>query len=138
MSSATVKVEFPVGSRARVNSPKWPGVWTVASHGPANTVLRPADGGRGLRVPHSMLLHEDAAPVVVTADTYRLFDLGAFVEVQHGKWQGVYVVIKDDGGDRVNIAAVGGDGGRYVRIMRSSLRAVDVTWSVDSDLDVAR
>jgi hypothetical protein len=42
-----------------------------------------------------------------------------------GRYAGLYVVIADKGGDKVNIAKLGGDGGRYVRATRHGLIKVD-------------
>lgn len=52
---------------------------------------------------------------------------GEFRPHQHGQVRGLYVVIADSGTDRVNVAKLGGDGGRYVRTTsvlspRSTLR----------------
>ena len=38
------------------------------------------------------------------------------------KFPGVYVVIKDDGGPRLNVAKLGGDGDKYVRAARSQVQ----------------
>jgi hypothetical protein len=115
---------FGVGDKVSVSDPKFPGVWIVRSRGPVNTVLDPDGGGRGLRVPHYMLRAPDAA--AVPAAPRVIYHAGEFVRVAHGRFAGLYVVIKDDGRDKVNLARPGGDGGRYVRMPRGGVVRVEV------------
>lgn len=119
---------FKKGDRVRVNHPKYPGVWTVDRVGPVNAVLRPEGGvGNLLRCPQSLLLDTDAPPTVTAAEWSgtRFFDLGEIVRIPSGEFAGTYVVTRDTGGDKVNVALLGGDGGRYVRALRGSLVKVD-------------
>lgn len=116
-----------IGDKVSVNDPKYPGVWTVKSLGPKNATLLPDDGGRGLRAPYGMLTEPGTAPTLpapVTASD--LFDLGAIIRIDSGKWRGDWVVIKDDGGDKVNLARLGGGGGRYLRHTRHGLTKVSL------------
>jgi len=122
MSTTTTR---KIGDKVSVNLPKYPGVWTIKSQGPVNTVLIPAGGGRGLRVPHYLLtdpVDEDAAPQPTKIEW---FSEGEIVRITYGKFAGIYVVISDKGADRVNVAKLGGDGGRYVRMPRTGLVKVD-------------
>jgi hypothetical protein len=112
-----------------VDSQKYPGVWIVESNGPKNAALKPVNGGRGLRCPHSMLRPDDGkgpiiAPVV-------MFALGETVTIGE-RWPGIYIVIKDDGGPRLNVALLGGDDNRYVRAARSQVKRISVDAKVVS------
>jgi hypothetical protein len=112
-----------VGTRVRVDSQKYPGVWIVQSNGPKNATLKPEGGGRGLRCPHSMIRPDDGTgPVVVPVE---MFALGETVTIGD-RWAGIYVVIKDDGGIRLNVAKLGGDGDKYVRAARSQVKRIAV------------
>lgn len=115
-----------VGDRVSIDHPKYPGVWILKSIAKVNVTLEPENGGRGLRVPASMLLDAGASPTmpdrVTAADIYAE---GTFVRIPSGKFAGVWVVISDKGADRLNVAKLGGDGGRYVRITRRGLTKVD-------------
>jgi len=120
-----------IGDKVSIDDPKYPGVWTVKNLGPKNATLTPDHGGRGLRAPYFLLTDPVEATtttdggVTVTAvplPTY--FAEGEIVRIE-GKFAGVYVVIKDDGRDKVNVAKLGGDGGRYVRITKRAVTKVD-------------
>jgi hypothetical protein len=114
---------YPIGAKVRVDSQKYPGVWIVQSNGPKNATLKPEDGGRGLRCPHAMLRADDGKGP--TATPVEMFALGETVTLG-ARFPGIYVVIKDDGGPRLNAAVLGGDGDRYVRAARSQVRRIDV------------
>lgn len=111
-----------VGDRVTVAHDKWPGVWIVEKVNAVTVMLEPEGGGRRLRVPHSLLRDPDAAP-----EPLRFYHPGEFVRVAEGRFAGLYVVLKDDGGDKVNLARLGGDQGRYVRTVRSVVQPVDTT-----------
>lgn len=111
-----------VGDQVSIDHPKYPGVWIIKSMGPVNAVVEPAEGGRGLRVPHAMLLFPGAAPTVVPNIHYVP---GELVRIVEGRFAGLYVVIADKNGDKVNLARLGGDGGRYVRSVRRGLVKID-------------
>lgn len=113
--------EFAVGDRVRVTHDRYPGVWIVEKKNPTTTLLAPEGGGRGLKVPHSLLRDPDAAE-----PTTRYFHPGEVVRLS-GRFAGTYVVIRDDGSDKVNVALVGGDGGRYVRSLRALVEPVAAT-----------
>lgn len=125
----SVTTTHKVGDKVTVDDPKFPGVWTVKSIGPKNTVVTPDAGGRGLRAPHWMIKAYDAtaaAQVTVVPFVEKVFfDAGEIVRIPEGKFAGLYVVIADKGLDRVNVAKIGGDGGRYVRAGRRNLVKVD-------------
>jgi hypothetical protein len=124
----TTDLKRPVGSEVGVDDPKFPGVWIVRSNGPVNATVVPKDGGRGLRCPHYMLTD----PPVVTAnglaavtvvDMPVLYGLGEVVRCASPKWPGLWVVIADKGGDKVNLAKLGseGDGTGYLRMPRRGI-----------------
>ena len=117
-------MQFPPGTKVRVDSPRYPGVWIVKSNGPKNATLAPVDGGRGLRCPHSWVRLDDGAPY--TPPPMESFCLGETVLIGGGRFPGVYVVVKDAGGERLNVAKLGGDGDRYVRAVRSQLQRITV------------
>jgi hypothetical protein len=114
-----------VGDKVTVDDPKFPGVWTVKSLGPKNASLTPDHGGRGLRAPYYMLSDAVEGAVTVTAVPLPAYFAEGEIVRLSGKFAGVYVVIKDGGADRVNVAKLGGDGGRYVRIDKRSVTKVD-------------
>jgi hypothetical protein len=115
-----------VGDKVTVNDRKFPGVWTVTGLGPKNATLTPDHGGRGLRAPYYMLSDAVEGDVTVTAVPLpAYFAEGEIVRLNGGKFAGIYVVIKDSGADRVNVAKLGGDGGRYVRADKRSVTKVD-------------
>lgn len=106
-----------VGDRVMItNQAKFPGVWIIQKISTVNTVLVPENGGRGLRCPHYMVTDvTDAPAVTVTAvPLQEYFTPGELVRITSGKFAGLYVVLADKG-ERVNVALLGGDGGRYVR-----------------------
>ena len=114
-------MQYPVGTKVRVDSTKYPGVWIVESNGPKNASLKPEGGGRGLRCPHSMVLPDNGeGPAVAPVE---MFSLGETVTIG-SKFPGVFVVIRDDGGPRLNVAKLGGDNDRYVRAARSQVRRI--------------
>ena len=114
-------MQYPIGTKVQVTDPKFPGVWIVESNGPKNATLRPEGGGRGLRCPHTMVIRDDGkGPVVVPVE---MFSVGETVKIGP-RFPGVYVVIKDAGGPRLNVAKLGGDGDKYVRAARSQVQRV--------------
>lgn len=116
-------MQYPVGTKVRIDSQKYPGVWTVESNGPKNATLKPEGGGRGLRCPHAMVRPGDGkGPVVVPV---QMFAMGETVTIGD-RFPGIWVVIKDDGGVRLNVAKLGGDGDKYVRAARSQVRPIAV------------
>lgn len=117
-----------VGDKVSVDHPKYPGVWTIKSQGPVNSTLEPVNGGRSLRCPHTMLTDPATATATATVTAVPipvLYNPGELVRVPSGKWAGLYVVIADRGGDRVNLTKLGGDQGRYLRIDKRGLVRVD-------------
>jgi hypothetical protein len=111
-----------IGDKVSIDHPKYPGVWVVESVGPVNTVVVSEDAARRMRVPHTMLLNPGATPPV---NPTVIYNPGELVRITSGKWAGLWVVIADKGGDKVNLAKLGGDGGRYLRAMRHGLVKVD-------------
>ena len=112
-----------VGEKVSINDPKFPGIWTVKSIGPVNAVLIPEGGGRGLRCPHWMVT-DPGAPVAQPTVIEKHYVPGELVRVEVGKYPGLYTVIADKG-SKINIALLGGDGGRYVRASRTMLIPVE-------------
>lgn len=128
MSVTITTHDFKVGDKVTVGLAKFPGVWTVKNLGPVNATLTPADGGRGLRAPYYLLTavtDDPGAIPVVEPPTTTLFSEGEIVTVPGSKWTGLYVVIKDAGAERINLAKLGGDNGRYLRITRGAVSKVD-------------
>lgn len=112
-----------VGDKVSVDDPKFPGVWTIKNLGPKNATLTPDHGGRGLRAPYYLLTDPVEAGTTVPLPAY--FAEGEIVRITEGRFAGLYVVIKDNGADRVNVAKLGGDNGRYVRISKRAVTRVD-------------
>ena len=126
-TTTKTRSDVKIGDKVGVDDPKYPGVWTVTNLGPKNATLTPDNGGRGLRAPYFLLTDAPSTDgVTVTAvPLVTLFSEGEIVRIDEGRFAGVYVVIKDAGADRVNVAKLGGDGGRYVRISRRALTKLD-------------
>lgn len=130
MSTTTTTSTRKVGDKVSIDDPKYPGVWTIKNLGPKNATLEPDHGGRGLRAPYFLLVDPVEATTTVGGVTVTSVPLptyfaeGEIVRID-GKYAGVYVVIKDDGRDKVNLAKLGGDGGRYVRIAKRAVTKVD-------------
>lgn len=110
--------EYKVGDRVSVMDDRYPGMWVVKSMGPVNAVLAREQGGNGVRAPHYMVgpVTEETKAVVPG----EFYELGELVEIHTGRYAGLYAVIADKGA-KVNLAKLGGDGGRYVRMPKSSL-----------------
>lgn len=122
----TAPTKRRVGERVSVNHPKYPGVWIVSSNGPVNATLTPEAGGRGLRVPHTMLIDAGEQPrVPEPTSVSQLLSPGELMRVPTGRYSGLYVVIADRGADKVNLARLGGENGRYLRISRYGLVKVN-------------
>lgn len=113
-----------VGQSVSVNDPQFPGVWKVKSVGPVNALLEPITGGRGLRAPKDMLIPPTNEPL--KAQEFVYFTPGEIVEIGTGKYKGTYIVLADKGA-KVNVALLGGDGGRYVRAGKAQLKKVNLT-----------
>ena len=111
------------GEKVSIDHPRFPGVWVVDRIGPKNTVVKREGGGQAVRVPHYLLT--DPTGDTIPSRDERFYDPGNLVRILAGKYAGLYVVVKDNGGDMVNVAKLGGDGGRYVRAMRRGLQPVD-------------
>jgi hypothetical protein len=120
----TLTARRAVGDKVSIDDPKFPGVWTIKNLGPVNATLVPDHGGRGLRAPHYLLTDPVDAATVVAVPLPTYFAEGEVVRIE-GKYAGLYVVIKDNGSDKVNLAKLGGDGGRYVRIAKRGVTKVD-------------
>ena len=123
----TTRAELGYGQRVVVNDSRFPGVWLIKNFGPKNATLEPEGGGRGLRAPYYLLspAPTDGSGITVTAvPLQEYFAAGELVRINDGRFAGIYVVIKDSG-DRVNVAKLGGDGGRYVRAYKRGVSRVD-------------
>ena len=123
---------FKIGDKVAVNHPKYPGLWVVEKMGPVNSTLTPVAGGRGLLAPHTLLRSPDDPGVRHTLEPLlamppqEYFTPGEFVRIGSGKFAGLYMVLADKG-ERVNVVEPGGNGGRYVRALKSSLTKVPVS-----------
>jgi len=106
-------VRRAIGDTVIVDDLKYPGRWTIKSMGPVNATLIPEGGGRGLRAPHYLLLDPTDASAAATAPT-TYYQPGEIVRITTGRYAGTYTVLADKV-KHVNVARLGGDGGRYVR-----------------------
>lgn len=129
--NTTASPKRPVGSEVGIDSPNFPGVWIVESNGPVNATLTRKGGGRKVRCPHYALTDppvEGGVPgstvQAIPVEDKRIYSLGEFVRINDGKYAGLWVVVKDDGRDKVNLAKPGGDGDRYLRAARRGLTPV--------------
>jgi hypothetical protein len=114
------------GEKVGVDHAKYPGVWVVKKVNPVNVVLEPEGGGRPLRCHPSLLTDPPKPGAVVTAvPVAEYYNPGELIRITSGRYAGLYVVIADKGGDKVNLAKLGGDGGRYLRAIRVGLVKVD-------------
>lgn len=113
-----------VGEKVSVNLDRYPGVWVVVNNGPKNATLEPVNGGRKLRCPYSLLTDPVEGAKVPMPE---LFAEGELVRINDGKFAGLWVVIKDDGGNKVNLAKLGGDNGRYLRTTKRGLVRIDIS-----------
>jgi len=116
VAAAPTPVRRAIGDTVVIDDPKYPGRWTIKSLGPVNATLIPEGGGRGLRAPHYLLLDAADTPAVATPPT-TYYQPGEIVRITTGKYAGTYTVLADKG-RHVNVALLGGDGGRYVRAPR--------------------
>lgn len=111
---------FAVGNRVICNPDETPAqfhgtVWIVERVMKVNVVLRPVDGGRGLRIHPSALLHAPAGTTTTPSSTtvaYRPpLSVAAVVTVASPRWKGtddLYVVLNDNG-DTLRLALLGGN-----------------------------
>lgn len=116
-----------VGDKVTIDDPKFPGIWTIKSIGPKNTVVIPENGGRGLRAPHWMIKDVTDEVTVTAVPLPEYYTPGELVRITEGRYVGLYVVLADKG-EKVNLVLLGGDNGRYVRMPKrnGSLVKVDV------------
>jgi hypothetical protein len=122
--AAPAPVRRAIGDTVVLNDPKYPGRWTIKSMGPVNATLIPESGGRGLRAPHYLLLDPTDTPAAATAPT-TYYQPGEIVRITTGRYAGTYTVLADKV-KHVNVALLGGDGGRYVRAPRVWLTRIAV------------
>ena len=115
-----------VGSKVSVDHPDHPGVFTVKSNGPANAKLEPVGGGRILVAPHYLLTDPVEGATVTAVPLPEFYNEGELVRIAGGKFEGLWVVIKDGGRDKVNLARLGGDNGRYLRATKRGLVRVPI------------
>ncbi len=108
-----------VGQKVSISDRKYPGIWTVKSVGPVNAVVEIE--GRSLRCPKELLLAPSTDPVASTPKVY--YQPGEIVRINSGRFAGIYAVLADKG-QRVNVAKIGGDSGRYVRIPHASITKI--------------
>ena len=130
MSTTTTTTTRKAGDRVSIDDPKFPGVWTIKSIGPKNTVVVPEAGGRGLRAPHYLIIYpvEGDSPSFPEAAPFVPFYAGEVVTVVGfgGKYEGDHYVVLTDKGEKINVAKLGGDSDRYLRVGRRSLVKVDL------------
>ncbi len=97
-----------------------------------NVVVEPVDGGRPMRIHPDYLLpapDDTTATAGVAVPYLAPLDPGAVVTVAGPGWKQpagqLYVVLRDNGDDRLSIAKLGGDNGRYWRVRRAGLTVID-------------
>lgn len=156
MTVTTAVRPFKPGDRVHVD-PQYPGAprsvlgrtFVVKKVNPKNVSCESTDGGRGINYPKDSLVLGDAergtgapgSPVIgVPFVMPEFFGLGEIVTLKR-PMPGTpadlpYVVIKDDGRDRVNVALVGNNDGRYVRAGRTGLVKRDREWLATRLLDL--
>jgi len=111
-------------------------VFTVAKVNPRNLRCTADDGGRGINFPASILLPATEENVAKSNAPrpyvpVEFFTTGEIVTVKTAGKIPVdqpMVVLKHDGGDKVNITQLGGDGDRYWRWPAKSLIKRDLEW----------
>lgn len=133
---------FAVGDRVICNpaetSARYHGtIWTVERILPVNVVLRPVDGGRGLRIHPSALLPAPtgATTTAVVVPYIPPLSVGAVVTVSSPRWKGtdnLYVVIGDNT-DTLRLAVLGGDNDQvWSKVPRGWVTEVDRTALLDA------
>ena len=124
-----LRTPFKPGDRVTVASSKFPGVWTVDRLMKVN--LKVTQGTRRLNVAPGYLTKVTGDAGDLEPDLgvpfHDILAPGEVVTVD--RKPGYWVVLKDNG-DRVNVALVGGDGGRYWRVPRPAVTVVKVTVTV--------
>ncbi len=134
--------EFAVGDKVVIDPEFAPAalrgiVFEVTKVNPKNVHAKRADGvlGRGIDYP-KYALQPFTGQVVTTVPIPTLFDIGEVVTLKNA-WKAItvetpLVVLKDDGGDKVNVCRLGGEGGRYIRMHRGGLVKRDLRWLADA------
>ncbi len=117
-STATRKVGDVVG----VSDPKFPGRWTVVKVNP--TTYKLEQPGRRLTAHHAFVT--DAPAESETVDIPEPFSPGEIVRARRSQRMGdhLYVVLQDRL-DKVKVARLGGDAGRYWTVPAGVLDRVD-------------
>jgi hypothetical protein len=119
---------FKVGDRVVIADPKFSGIWIVRKVNPAKYLLDPEGGGRGLNAPHSIVTAapaDGAAPEPYNPYARSTLHPGTLVRFDSPKVeQGSLFVVIADKFDKVNIALLGGDDGRYWRALPQNLTVV--------------
>lgn len=134
--SEDVSTRLAVGMLVTASDPRTPGLFKIVNRGPKNWTITPvnADGtarpGKGARFPAYVLTEvtDPAAAATTTAVgiPYVPRQIDVFwpgTIVRFGRDNQLYVVIADKG-DKVNIARLGGDDGRYWRAQPVNLTIV--------------
>jgi hypothetical protein len=117
--------QLKVGDLVTVSESKYPNTWTVVKVNKVN--VRLSQNGRYLNAsPFFLTKVEGEIPAAVIGVRYQPVPeplaIGAVVRCEDKP--GLWVVVRD-GVDRVNVAKLGGDGGRYLRAPRERLTQVD-------------
>lgn len=117
---------FRVGDTVTVGESRFPGMWTVDKVCSVN--LKLVQGGSRLTAHPSLCTAWADSDTAETLELPTYFDVGAVVRCsgRDARLPRVAVVLKDDGGDRVRVAKLGGDAGRYWRMARHSVEAIDL------------
>jgi hypothetical protein len=120
-----------VGDEVGLDGPKYHGRrFRIAKVNPTTYLLDALDGGRSVRASHSLVTDPPAAGTATTIPLTEYLDCGTLVryvgvKTIAGIAPGDLGVVLVDRGGRVNVAKLGGAGGRYLRASHGSLRVVD-------------
>lgn len=129
--------------------PEYPGlpattfgrVFTVDKVNPRNLRCNADDGGKGINFPAAALLPASDENVKKAFaprpfQPVAFFAAGEVVTLKRA-WRDItaetpLVVMKDGGGDKVNLVRLGGDGGRYLRMPREGIVKRDMAWLAEA------
>jgi hypothetical protein len=132
MTEAIIKV----GEQVRVDSPKYPGIWTITKVNQVTVKLE--QNGSRLTCSKECLLPADASTAVVAIASASLpyQDAGAVVRYIGTGTQdktlskGALLIVIADKGEKVNVTLLGGNGGGYWRMPRRSLEATTEVYAL--------
>lgn len=117
-------IRFFTGDRVLSSAEgKFAGLGTVTKVNPKTIAVR-LDSGLDVKFPAYLLTAAPDAPAAPAREEQTYIHAGAIVAIDSGKFAGIYAVIKG-GDERINVAKIGGDNGRYVRASVKGVRVLD-------------